>query len=221
MAQFPQKFTQEPRALGNDLDTKGKQALAGLHEKGYEVALGLSKYYAGALSIMSRQAHIMEYCPKDCSSLRFATQGATEKWLSQGRAVFLLLQKVEGGRALADYLLSGYAWTGLDRNEVMEDYPITSAYRLAERALGKKLAADFIQAVISGTHRCFSEGRGLGLETFQSNPAVFIYRKLGFVDLQINVNQRQWRPTLNPDIPGGQILDRRLYMGYPNFLLED
>ena len=161
MALYPTEFAENVEQLDVGIGERGNAALNRLHEKGFSVATGLTTYYAGAVGVMGYQHHIREYCPADATESRFGSVASTEKWLQKGggRAMFLLL-KGEGD----DAQLEGYGWTGVDAHGALPDYPITSAYRIGERALGKGLAKDFAQAVVSGTNALYAAGEGIGLE---------------------------------------------------------
>lgn len=216
--EFPHKFVSNPEILRGGLGLLGDEALKKLNAKGYEVADGLSSDYAAAISIMAQQPHIVEYCPKDTTSSRFAGRASTEKWLQKagGRAVFLLLEKLESEDQDLNLRLAGYGWTGYEITPTYEEYPVTSAYRLGMNHLGKGLASAFTQVVISATYHLYSK-ESLGLETWLSNKAVHIYNQLGFFALaSIDELEEEWRPTLQPDVPNGLILDKRLHMGYPD-----
>lgn len=218
MAEFPREFIDQPEILRGDLGLLGDAALNNLNSKGYEVATGLSRYYAGSISVMARQSHIVEYCPNDAAPSRFASEASTKKWLQKagGRGVFLILEKVEEIEQSSDLCLAGYGWTGYEEMPAFEEYPVTSAYRLGGNALRKGLAGDFIQVIISATHALYSR-ESLGLETWLSNPAVRIYKKLGFFALEaVEELEEEWRPTLKPDAPAGKTRDKRLRMGYPD-----
>ena len=189
--------------------------MARLATRGCRVYLGLDEYYAGAIGFMSRQPHIVEYCFEDAGSRRFASRDSCRRWLEHagGRAVFLLLGEIDGEEQLA-----GYGWSGLRADEAADAYPITSAYRIGADFRRQGLGKDFIQSVVSATYHLFAEGRGVGLETWQGNPAVNAYRALGFIALGPPVEGL--RPTLNPFASDGIIADQRLRMGYPRELLS-
>ena len=206
MAEFPRQLT-EPQLLTPETAGVDEESLRRLNQRGYDLALGLNEYYAGAISLMSQQPHIVEYCPADASLRRFATLTATEAWLTKagGRAMFLLLERVSE----VDWRLSGYGWTGLELEPALVDYPITSAYRLGATAVGQRLSADFIKSIVRTTESLFAAGRSLSLETWQSNPASELYQRLGFRVLR--ATEPEWRPSLSA---GGQVRDSRLYMGY-------
>ena len=220
MSSFPNSFVEKPTPLEPIMDSRGNAALARLNERGYTIGLGLNRYFAGAVSIMGQQDHIREYCPKDATPARFGTKDSTERWLQKGggRAAFLLLEQVTyRGEAIGQQLM-GYSWTGYETCEELPDHPITSAYRLGASALGKHLAGNFIQTVVSGTHALYAPEEGIGLETWQSNHAASLYAKLGF-ELQDRPDQRpELRPTLDPNAVDGKVLDTRLYMAYPGEL---
>jgi len=220
MASFPNAYIEQTQPLEPNLDTFGNAALDRLHAKGYEVTTGLTRYYAGAISIMAQQPHIGEYCPKDPTVARFGTEQSTERWLQKGggRATFLLLSQVIDKEDILGHKLQGYGWTGYEPNETLPQHPITSAYRLGASALGKHVAGDFIQTVVSGTHKLYAPNDGIGLETWQSNHAAGLYLKVGFV-IQSQTHQIiERRPTIDPKAPDGSVEDTRLYMAYPNEL---
>lgn len=215
MASFPTGFAEHAEMLDGGIGQRGNAALERIQEKGFTVALGLTEYFAGAVGVMGYQEHIREYCPKDPTESRFGTLESTAKWLQKGggRGMFLLLGG-EGNNAQ----LEGYGWTGVEPCDELPDYPITSAYRIGERAQGRGFGRDFVQAVLSGTNAIFAPGEGIGLETWRSNYAADMYRRVGFV-LLAEAADDELRPTLKPGTPDGKVMDRRLYMGYPNELL--
>lgn len=210
METFPNKLTDEPERLEAGLGDLGNAALQELAGRGYEVAAGLNEYYAGAISVMARQEHIVEYCPGDATDRRFATLESTEKWLQKagGRAVFLLLQRSAGEPSATR--LAGYGWTGYEEAPRFGAYPVTSAYRLGDIALNQGLYAHYVQAVVSATKRLFT-AEGLGLETWQTNwRATRVYKERRFYEL--GVDPEESRPSLLAD--DGMVLDSRVYMGY-------
>lgn len=213
MGLFPTGFVSKIEVIEEGIGERGNNSITNLREKGYTVGLGLTEYYAGAIAVTASQKHILEYCPKDSTDSRFGTLESTEKWLTKGggRATFLLLKGVNHNSKLA-----GYGWTGLEPCAYLPDYPVTSAYRIGELALGQGLAKDFVQIVVSGTNKLYAPGQGIGLETWASNKAEKIYRSVGF--LLINRSEFEYRPTyLNEDF---SVMDQRLYMGYQSSLLE-
>ena len=219
MRSFPNSFVEQVTPLEPTLDDRGNDALKRLHERGFVVAAGLSRYFAGAVGVMGQQEHIREYCPKDPTPARFATEASTAKWLQKGggRAVFLLLENVFDKGEEAGQKLGGYGWTGYEPCKELPDHPITSAYRLDEHSLGKGLAGDFIQTVVSGTHALYAPDDGIGLETWNSNHAAALYQKLGF---ELLAQKDDPRPTLAPAAENGEVEDTRLYMGYPQSLFD-
>jgi hypothetical protein len=215
MVKFPSEYVDQVTVLEPGIGEKGDAALRRIHEKGYTIALGLTEYYADAVRIMGHQRHIREYCPKDATESRFGSLASTANWLqkSGGRGMFLLLKGIDRGAQL-----EGYSWTGVEMCEELPEHTITSAYRVGERVATKHLGKDFIQVVVSGTHTLYAPEEGIGLETWESNRAVNLYTKLGFI-LIAGAPEQELRPTLDPLAENGQVLDRRLYMGYPSELL--
>lgn len=215
MANFPTTFAEQVELLEPGIGQRGDAALARLYDRGFRVGVGLTEYFAGAIGCMGYQKGIREYCPKDSTEKRFKSVGSTAEWLQKGggRGMFLLLQG-EGRTAS----LEGYGWTGVEPCKELPDHPITSAYRIGERFQGQGYGRDFVQVVVSGTHTLFAPGEGIGLETWKSNPAAGLYPKVGFV-LVAEAPTYDLRPTLDPMVEGGQVPDRRLFMGYPNELL--
>ena len=213
MAHFPNDLADKATNIECDLGNLGNAAISRIHDKGYTVATGLTEYYAGSIALMACQPHIQEYCPSDSTEARFGTLGSTRQWLQHdgGRGFFLLLEgRGDTGR------LAGYGWAGVKHCDHLPDHPITSAYRIGQKALGKGLAKDFIQVVVSGTHAMYSDGEGIGLETWESNRAAALYYQIGFT-LLFESTEYELRPTLANE--GGVVLDRRLFMGYPSELL--
>lgn len=210
-ALFPSSFSDQPMALEGHIGKLGNEALNAIREKGYSIAVGVNEHYAACIGSMSCQPHIKEYCPNDQTESRFSTVVSTENWLKKGggRAVFLLLKGSISNQAD----LAGYGWTGLAPCEQLPNHPVTSAYRIGELALGKGLAKPFIQAIVSGTNALYAKGIGIGLETWQSNPAAQIYPNVGF-ELVATSPTEEYRPTLDTSTRDGTVLDRRLYMGY-------
>lgn len=214
MANFPTALTEHVETISGGIGDRGDMALARIREKGFTVATGLTEYFAGAISVMSYQEHIREYCPKDSTEFRFSTLESTEKWLQKGggRAMFLLLRG-EGVTAQ----LEGYGWTGVEPCDELPEHPVTSAYRIGERGQGNGLGGDFVQVVVSGTNALYAPSVGIGLETWKSNHAAHIYTKVGFVTIT-EALEDELRPTLQPEACGS-VIDRRVYMGYPGELL--
>lgn len=219
---FPNTFAENVQLLEPNIGERGNAALTRLNEKRFVVAHGLTRYFAGAVGIMGQQPHIREYCPKDPTSARFSSEESAERWLKKGggRAMFLLLSQVVEKDEVLGQQLEGYGWTGKEHCDARPNHPVTSAYRIGANAKGKRLAGDFIQAVVSGTHSLYAQDEGIGLETWQSNHAAKLYSKVGFV-LQPQTDQEsELRPTLDPNATDGTVEDTRLHMGYPNELLN-
>ena len=210
MSEFPQDFQEAPRWLEAELDPVSNEALKRLEEKGYRVAIGLNEFYAGVISQLSQQPHIVEYCPADATLTRFASCQTTRRWLAKnsGRAVFLLLESPSQEKPYEE--LVGYAWTGYGSDAPI-DFPLTSAYRLAASACGRGLAKDYIRVVLGATEALFSRER-MSLQTWESNPAFQIYQQLGFVALRYG--SKELRPSLQASAVGGRVEDRRVTMGY-------
>ncbi len=223
MRQFPTTFQDTVTRLDHTTDDRGNAALQRLHDRGFVVATGLSPFYAGAIGIMGQQQHIREYCPRDATPSRFATLNSTAKWLTKGggRAVFLLIEKDDKDSSVVDGQLQGYGWTGYEPCDELPNSPITSAYRLGTSALGRKLAGDFIQTVVSGTHTLYAPEDNIGLETWQSNHAAELYRSVGFEIQEQADQQPELRPTLDPLAIDGVVQDTRLYMNYRRDLFAE
>lgn len=211
MSRFYHGFTSHVSPLKENLGNRGNAARDSLAEKGFVVASGVTQYFAGGISLMAQQPHIAEYCPGDQTTRRFATRASTAAWLRRGRVMFLLLDQANGPHE-SDLQLAGYAWTGEGSCEQLPDHPITSAYRLGQRALGRGLSRDFIQTVVGATDAQYAEGKGIGLETWQSNHAASVYQDAGFE--LVAQGEPEMRPTLDPEAADGLVKDVRLYMAY-------
>lgn len=207
MTDFPDKFDETTQPLPDDLGQAGNEAARQLAERGYEVRAGLTTELAGQILTMSQEPSIREYCPKD-SGERFADLESTKRWLSKGRAMFLLLERSDGGKLD----LAGYGWSGAASSRHVPDGEITFALRVGEAGQGQGLATPFSQLILSSTAILYG-AKNIWLETWASNGgAVHIYHKLGFTDVDKQPDRR-----LLPD--GGTADDTRLYMSLPNELL--
>jgi RimJ/RimL family protein N-acetyltransferase len=204
VSDFPSEFTQQTTPFDESLFSEPDiELIHNLNEMGYEVHFGLTPGYADDISKMCLQPSIREYCPND-SGRRFTDLKATERWLSKGRAAFLLLKKEAG-----DLRLSGYGWSGLEKNSRVMSGETTFALRIGEADQGKRLATPFCRLILAGTAAIY-EAKEMWLETWSSDAAaVHIYHKIGFVDVG-QVNDK--RPTLS----GQSVVDTRLYMSLPS-----
>ena len=192
----------EPVSAGS-LGQADVEALQFLAEKGYEVHLGLTPNYADDIITMAREPAIREYCPNDYGN-RFADRVATERWLSKGRAVFLLLKR-QGDQLQ----LAGYGWAGPATSEQVADGEATVALRLGEIGQGQGLATPFLQLMVASSAAHYG-AKNLWLETWASNSAaVHVYQKLGFEPVAEVAGERQTQA-------GGAVADIRLYMSLPN-----
>lgn len=209
MSKFPTNYDQELNIINSDVLSAGaKQAALDLAEKGFEVRYGLTTEFADEIARMALEPAIKEYCPNDCGD-RFANREATEKWLSKGRATYLLLKKDETGKLL----LAGYGWVGASASSHVPGGETTFAIRVGEIGQGQGLAAPFSRLIIASSSKMFAADK-YWLETWQSNGgAVHIYHKLGFEDIDSEADSR-----LNAE--GQQVSDTRLYMSLPNETLD-
>lgn len=233
MANFPDTFAEQLQPLPDDLGEAGNAAAAALAEKGFVVMAGLTRNYVGALTIMAAQRETREYCPKDPTEARFATEESTEKWLSKngGRGMFLLLERL-GDDALD---LAGYGWTGLEESEEVPGGETTFAIRIGEHSQGLGLATPFTKLIVAGSARLFG-ARNIWLETWKGNgKAVGAYNSAGFAKL--DVEKDDYRPTTRElfSLVNGRVVvlkelkkgegkvpavaDTRLYFSFPNELL--
>jgi ribosomal protein S18 acetylase RimI-like enzyme len=180
----------------------GKQAIADLASKGYEVKAGLTREYAAIITDIAHENNILEYCPNDAGS-RFKSVDAAEEWLRKGRAMYVLLDpSASGNRRLA-----GYGWIGARKSPHVPDSEVTFSLRISEQHQGKGLAAPFSMAMIEAAAVTYDTSN-LWLETWSSNGgAVHIYHKLGFNDVWTEDTQR-------PTAAGGTVADTRIYMTY-------
>ncbi len=220
MANFPTGFTETPRPLEPILDDKGNEALKRLKARNFIVVAGLTRAHARIVGAIGEQPHIAEYCPKDTSESRFANEESTARWLrkGEGRAMFLLLDETAGDQGKTQPTIEGYGWTGMAPDKLLPNHSVTSAYRLGRTAVGRRLSADFTQAIVSSTHALYAPDEGIGLETWQSNRALGLYKKVGFVVQTIG--EPEQRPTINPATQDETVTDQRVYMAYPNELFD-
>lgn len=207
MTSFPDQFDENTHPLPDNLGRAGGEAVQQLAERGYEVRIGLTPELAEQILTMSKEPSIRKYCPKD-SSERFADFESTKRWLSKGRAMFLLLKQSGDGKPG----LAGYGWSGAGSSRYVPGGDITFALRIGEAGQGQGLATPFSQLILSASAAIYG-AKNIWLETWSSNGgAVHIYHKLGFVDVDKQPDRR-----VLPD--GGSAEDTRLYMSLSNELL--
>lgn len=198
---YPTKFDEGTQPL----DVKAKGATDELNSRGYQVLVGLTRQMTDQIMKLATEPEIREYCPKD-STERFKDLESTERWLSKGRAAFLLVNK--SGE------LVGYGWAGAATSSHAPNSETTFAIRIGKAGQGKGLATPFCRAIVYGAAELF-DAKNFWLETWQSNAgAVHIYHKLGFVDVD---QQSEERPTKD----GTSVTDTRLYMTLPNEMLQE
>lgn len=227
------RFANEVAPLPNQLDAAANSARRRLMEKGFVVGAGLTRSYAGAISVMAKQPHIEEMCPRDART-RFATEETTADWLGKGggRNVFLLLKNA-GSTGLR---LAGYGWTGAESNPVVPGGETTFAVRIGNEGRGQRAASDFSRLIIAGSAALYGTKR-TWLETYQGNSsAVGAYLSAGFEPFIDHdgqpVTKITARPTLHEpgtiingqevyldqsgDTPKNMVADVRCYMVYPD-----
>jgi hypothetical protein len=205
MNDIPTGFvTATHRLTLQDVDANSQTALRQLTEQGYEIHTGLTTDFADQIKTMSQEPAIREYCPKDATD-RFADSQTAKKWLSKGRAMFLLLK---------DGQLIGYGWTGHATSDSVPGGQTTFALRIGQIGHGQGLAAPFSWLTISASNVRYGL-KDIWLETWASNgAAVHIYHKLGFV----NVTERR---STRPTAVGDTVDDVRIYMKLPdNYLVN-
>lgn len=207
MTDFPDKFAEATRLLPDGLGPAGAEAAQQLADRGYEVQLGLTPESAREISTMALEPSICEYCPRD-SGERFTDLESAGRWLSKGRAIFLLLKRSDSGQLK----LAGYGWSGAGSSPHVPDGQITFALRIGETGQGQGLATPFSQLILFASAVLYG-AKNIWLETWASNGgAVHVYHKIGFTDVAEAPDQR-----LLPD--GGTTADTRIYMSLSNDLL--
>src|SRR5262249_45981907 len=140
------------------------------------IAVGLSRDMLPAIQTMAQQEHIADYCHRDMTEDRFATEDTTGHWLSRGRAFFVLAKKNENGELHP----VGYGWSGPGKSSEVPEGETTWAVRLGNEAVGQKLSEPFSRIIVDATSSRFGADN-IWLETWQSNAAgVHTYGKLGF-----------------------------------------
>ncbi len=206
MSPFPSSFATATQPLSDLLtDPTASELLQQLATRNYEVQLGLTPAFADILAELAHQPSIREYCPRD-SAERFADRAGTERWLSKGRATFLLCKRTDEGQLR----VAGYGWSGRETSPpIAPGGETTFALRISETDQGQGLATPFAQIILSATATLYGAPH-LWLETWASNGgAVHAYQKLGFV---LVAEKPSPRPT-----PDGQTTpDTRLFMTLPN-----
>lgn len=202
MKDFPKSFAQAAQTLNpEDLTDEANTALQDLHDKGYDVLLGLTEDYAVVIRQMCQQPSIKEYCPNDAGR-RFADRAATEKWLSKGRAAFLLVRTDTKE-------LAGYGWSGPELSQHVPGAEATFAIRIGEADQGKGLSTPYLRVIVGATQAMFGAAK-IWLETWASDAAAsHIYKKIGFEEVDQMADKR-------PAADGQAVDDTRMYMTLPD-----
>lgn len=205
---FPYAFNEQTQSLPYDqFGPIGKGDFDLLADKGYEVRVGLTPELAAQITVLSEEKAIKEYCPKD-SAERFASLEATQRWLTKGRAVFLLIKSDERNPQVV-----GYGWVGPGKSEHAPGGEMSFAIRIGETGQGQGLATPYLRLILAGAAVMF-KARNVWLETWQSNGgAVHVYHKIGAVDVAQEILER-------PTADGGTVRDTRLYMTIADNLLN-
>jgi ribosomal protein S18 acetylase RimI-like enzyme len=201
---YPTEMAQELRILTPDdgLGEVGDAAVRELANHGFAAATGLTRAVAGALTVIGRQKHIVEYCPREPE--RLSSVGQVARWQAAGRG-FVGIYAIDGHenwpvapasleKLTEDRLrLAAYGWSRHERNEDhLPGVTVTTAYRVAEdgrelarRVNGIKLGLPIGRLVLATAVHVFEASRPdeIGLETWLSNaPARRLYDALGFVE---------------------------------------
>lgn len=206
MSSFPDGFTDTTTPIDASLlNQEGKDAVAFLAERGYQVHTGLNLDYTDQIIAMALEPGIREYCPKDCTQ-RFADRTTTETWLSKKRAAFLLLKETDQGLELA-----GYGWSGSATSSKVPGGETTFAIRIGEAGQGQGLATPFARLIVQASAILY-DAKDFWLETWGMNAgAVHVYHKIGFETV---AEQPDKRPS-----SAGEVSDIRVYMSLSNDLL--
>ncbi len=207
MINFPVSFEEKVLPLPVDKLSKADlQIVQELADKGYEVHVGLTSELSDVIAKVAQQPSILQYCAND-SADRFKNREAAQRWLTKGRAVFLLVRRTDNSH------LAGYGWSGRATSQHIPSGETTFALRVSETDQGHGLAVPFAKLIVSATNVLYG-APNLWLETWASNGgAVHIYHKLGFETVAEKPGQR-----LKPD--GSTEPDTRLYMILPDDMLK-
>jgi hypothetical protein len=206
---YPTDFMSETQAFPVErLGPLGREAYQKVLDQGYDIRVGLTPELADAIAQTALEPSIREYCPND-SAERFTDRAATQRWLSKGRAAFLLVKTAEDG----NLQLAGYGWVGARANSHVPGASSTFAIRIGEIGQGKGLAAPFSRIIIAGAAILYGADK-LWLDAWDSNgAAVHVYHKIGAVEIDRQSTQRP-RPS------GETVTDTRVYMSLPDELLN-
>lgn len=206
---YPASFTDRPLLLSQfELNPAGVAAVEKLHQRGFEVVVGVTTADVPFITEIAQQQAVREQCPKDMTN-RFGNQDMMTQWLGKngGRAVFLL-------RDREHHTIRGYGWTGLEPCEQLPEYTTTFGVRLDERVSGQGLGAPFVAAILYGSMALFGSERVWG-ESWGSNVgAIKTYLKVGAVLVS---TKDDWRPTLEtgPGVVDGKRQDIRILLKFP------
>jgi hypothetical protein len=151
------------------------------------------------MAAAGEEPHIREFCPNDRK--RFATDQSASAWIAKHR---IPLGAVNPG---AGFLINN--WLGPEKNDVIPEAPITTAFRTTEAGLsyarslrqgqypGFRLGLMAGRLLILTALETGAEPHHLSLETWGSNlRALDVYEELGF-ELRAKKLDLNGRPTLH------------------------
>jgi ribosomal protein S18 acetylase RimI-like enzyme len=217
---YPVTFAEHTTPLPININTRASEAVAKLAWHGFAVHTGLTPEFVDAITDVSQQISIREHCPRDAED-RFASHASAEAWLQKGnetmqaygRGVFLLLHK---GRTDISQL-AGYGWTGPESSTQIPEGKVTFAIRMNEAFQGMGAARSFTTLIVAGSAALYG-AESIWLEAWGSNcRATSIYERAGFMHHPEATEMAERQSVRH----GGLITDIRVYMSYPDELLNE
>lgn len=188
MAAYPTELPKNVRVLPEAVEQSQ------LNERGLFVIEGLDVSLAEQLVEVSRQPHVVEYCPND-SIKRFGSVDQVVNWQAKGRLALPLVKKAGDG-ALQ---LAGFGWMGAgepgDDEPTIPGAKTTFAIRLYENAVGQGNALPYTRAILQANSILFGNS-GVWLEAWGDNAAALrSYEQVGFERAAETPGERHGKPV--------------------------
>lgn len=197
---FPTQIeTRAVSLLGIDIGERGNETVQQLRTAGLNACIGLTPELLRSLSTISYERAVREFCPSDAAT-RFSDIDMGERWAHKGRAMVTIADEL--GKVVA------YGWSGPEKNDVIPNAPITTAYRVgsngSEYARTIRLASDptfrmgfALGTLVIATAQLYGAApQDISLETWKSNSrAITLYEALGFEHVAEKFEMKG-RPTL-------------------------
>jgi hypothetical protein len=236
------EFLSLKTAVTADLGDRALTQLMHLQSNGFVAGLGLSEAHIPTVAAMTREEHIVEYCPNDEGRMG-TVEDAKDRWQPKGRGFVGIYDVKEwDGRVITpgmlrqlkdeDVEMIAYGWSGELANSHAPDFDITTAYRAGQRGLALarerstprnklRMGLALGEIVVASTKLYGADPKRVALEHWHSNGAAAnLYHEMGFEAIAV---ERDIRPTLRKvgEVINNQVVQHGEIKGKPAIVVPD